>query len=182
MADELYESFNELLPVASVVHIALGVMALVLAHRTRGREWNERYAGMLISWMMVMLGIQYVCSTIIDYRVETLGSGDVSHFNTYEDVFYSSISYGQSALSSAFLATVFILPLIYPYPIIQKESVLKICTVVILAIALVLVPFDIFTEFTYRGVRNVLMCLVDLYQQLLNPDTQMSRRRSGILT
>jgi hypothetical protein len=27
MADEHYESFNELLPVASVVHIALGMMA-----------------------------------------------------------------------------------------------------------------------------------------------------------
>ena len=157
MADELYESFNELLPVASVVHIALGVMALILVHRTKGREWNERFAGMLISWMMVMLGIQYVCSTIIDYRVENLGTGEVSHFNTYGDIFYSAMSYGQSALSSAFLAIVCILPLIYPYPLIQKDTVLRICTVIILSIALVIIPFDIFTEFTYRGVRNMLM-------------------------
>ncbi len=157
MSDELYESFNELLPVASVVHIALGVMALILVHRTKGREWNERFAGMLISWMMVMLGIQYVCSTIIDYRVENLGTGEVSHFNTYGDIFYSAMSYGQSALSSTFLAIVCILPLIYPYPLIQKDTVLRICTVIVLAIALVIVPFDIFTEFTYRGVRNILM-------------------------
>jgi len=157
MADELYESFNELLPVASVVHIALGVMALILVHRTKGREWNERFAGMLISWMMVMLGIQYVCSTIIDYRVENLGTGEVSHFNTYGDIFYSAMSYGQSALSSAFLAIVCILPLIYPYPLIQKDTVLRICTVIILSIALVIIPFDIFTEFTFRGVRNMLM-------------------------
>ena len=157
MADDLYESFNELLPVASVVHIALGVMALILVHRTRGREWNERFAGLLISWMMVMLGIQYVCSTIIDYRVDNLGTGGVTHFNTYEDVFYSASSYGQSALESTFLATVAVLPLIYPYPLIQKESVLKVCTVVVLVIAMVLVPFDIFTEFSYRGVKNLLL-------------------------
>ena len=157
MADDLYESFNELLPVASVVHIALGLMALILVHRTRGREWNERFAGLLISWMMVMLGIQYVCSTIIDYRVDNLGTGGVSHYNTYGDIFYSASSYGQSALDSTFLATVVVLPLIYPYPLIQKENVLKVCTLVVLAIAMVLVPLDIFTEFSYRGVKNLLL-------------------------
>ena len=106
MADELYESFNELLPVASVVHIALGAMALILVHRTKDREWNERFAGLLISWMMVMLGIQYVCSTIIDYRVDQLGNSEVSHFNTYDDIFYSAMSYGQGAMESAFYATI----------------------------------------------------------------------------
>ena len=157
MADELYESFNELLPVASVVHIALGAMALILVHRTKDREWNERFAGLLISWMMVMLGIQYVCSTIIDYRVDQLGNSDVSHFNTYDDIFYSAMSYGQGAMESAFHATIVILPLIYPYPLIQKQSVIRVCTAVVLSISLILVPLDIFTEFSYRWVKGILI-------------------------
>jgi hypothetical protein len=153
MADELYESLNELLPVASVVHIALGLMALVLVHRTDDREWNERLAGLLISWMMVILGIQYVFSTLIDYRVEQLGNNEVSVFNTYESIFYSWMTYGQSALESAFYASIAVLPLIYPYPLIQKKDVLKVCTVFILVAAMILVPLDIFTEFSYRGVK-----------------------------
>ena len=153
MADELYESLNELLPVASVVHIALGFMALVLVHRSSEREWNERFAGLLISWMMVILGIQYVFSTIIDYRIEQLGTDTVSVFFTYESIFYSWMTYGQSALESAFYASIAILPLIYPYPLIQKENVVKICTIFVLAVALVMIPVDIFTEFSFRGVK-----------------------------
>ena len=98
MADELYESLNELLPVASVVNIALGVMALVLVHRSSDREWNERFAGLLISWMMVMLGMQYVFSTLIDYRIEQLGTDTISVFFTYESIFYSWMTYGQLSL------------------------------------------------------------------------------------
>ena len=123
VADELYESLNELLPVASVVHIALGVMALVLVHRSSDREWNERFAGLLISWMMVMLGMQYVFSTLIDYRIEQLGTDTISVFFTYESIFYSWMTYGQSALESTFYASIAILPMIYPYPVFQKKNV-----------------------------------------------------------
>ena len=157
VADELYESLNELLPVASVVHIALGVMALVLVHRSSEREWNERFAGLLISWMMVILGMQYVFSTLIDYRIEQLGTDTVSVFFTYESIFYSWMTYGQSALESAFYASIAILPLIYPYPLIQKKNVVKICTIFVLSVALVLVPIDIFTEFSFRGVKYMLI-------------------------
>ena len=157
MADELYESLNELLPVASVVHIALGAMALVLVHRSSEREWNERFAGLIISWMMVMLGIQYVFSTLIDYRIEQLGTETVSVFFTYESIFYSWMTYGQSALESAFYASIAILPLIYPYPLIQKKNVVKICTLFVVTAALVLVPIDIFTEFSFRGVKYMLI-------------------------
>lgn len=48
MADD---AVNALIPVAAVVHIALGVMALMLVRRTIEREWNEIYAGYVISWM-----------------------------------------------------------------------------------------------------------------------------------
>ena len=99
MADELYESLNELLPVASVVHIALGLMALVLVHRSDEREWNERFAGLLISWMMVILGIQYVFSTLIDYRIEQLGTDTVSVFFTYESI---SVSYTHLTLPTIY--------------------------------------------------------------------------------
>ena len=56
MADD---AVNALIPVAAVVHIALGVMALILVRRSGDREWNELYAGYIISWMMIILGIKY---------------------------------------------------------------------------------------------------------------------------
>ena len=152
-----YESLNELLPVASVVHIALGAMALVLMHRSTEREWNERFAGLIISWMMVILGIEYVFSTLIDYRVDQLIAGEqVSVFATYESIFYSWMTYGESAMSSVLLSMVLILPLIFPYPLIQKESALKICAFIVIFISMVLIPFDIFSEFSHNGALAVL--------------------------
>ena len=51
MADD---AVNALIPVAAVVHIALGVMALILVRRSEDKEWNELYAGYIISWMMII--------------------------------------------------------------------------------------------------------------------------------
>ena len=152
-----YESLNELLPVASVVHIALGAMALVLMHRSREREWNERFAGLIISWMMVMLGIEYVFSTLIDYRVDQLITGEqVAVFATYDSIFYSWMTYGESAMSSVLLSMVVILPLIFPFPLIQKESALKICAFFVIFISMVLVPLDIFSKFSHNGALGLL--------------------------
>jgi|TARA_B110000495_G_scaffold156835_1_gene140424 hypothetical protein len=41
----IYESLNELLPIAAVVHIVLGIMTLILINSSKNKDWNERYAG-----------------------------------------------------------------------------------------------------------------------------------------
>ena len=73
MADD---AVNALIPVAAVVHIALGVMALILVRRSLEKEWNERFAGYLISWMMIVLGLKYAFATIIDLKIEDFTVGD----------------------------------------------------------------------------------------------------------
>lgn len=73
MADD---AVNALIPVAAVVHIALGVMALMLVRRTIEREWNEIYAGYVISWMMIVLGLQYTFATLIDLKIDNFTDQD----------------------------------------------------------------------------------------------------------
>ena len=73
MADD---AVNALLPVAAVVHIALGVMVLILVQRSLEKEWNERFAGYIISWMMIILGLMYTFETIIDLKIEDFTGQD----------------------------------------------------------------------------------------------------------
>ena len=75
MADD---AVNALIPVAAVVHIALGVMALMLVRRTVDREWNEIYAGYVISWMMIVLGLQYTFATLLDLKIDNFKTTNVN--------------------------------------------------------------------------------------------------------
>ena len=86
MADD---AVNALIPVAAVVHIALGVMALILVRRSEDKEWNELYAGYIISWMMIILGISYTFATILDLRAEDLTGQDLVE-GAFSEIYYSS--------------------------------------------------------------------------------------------
>ena len=152
MADD---AVNALIPVAAVVHIALGVMALILVRRSGDREWNELYAGYIISWMMIILGIKYTFATIIDLRVENLTGQDFIE-GAFSEIYYSSHMYAQMAMDSVFLCLLVILPLVYPYPILQKENVAKICTCIVILLGIIVIPLDIFTEFTNRDMKSAL--------------------------
>ncbi|OUV66888.1 MAG: hypothetical protein CBC89_03950, partial [Euryarchaeota archaeon TMED129] len=118
MADD---AVNALIPVAAVVHIALGVMALMLVRRTIEREWNEIYAGYVISWMMIVLGLEYTFATLIDLKIDNFTDQDMIN-GAYADLFSSSYKYSEQALNSIFIGLSLILPLIYPYPILQKDN------------------------------------------------------------
>tara|TARA_B110000003_G_scaffold49151_1_gene47895 strand:- start:2564 stop:3934 length:1371 start_codon:yes stop_codon:yes gene_type:complete len=155
MADD---AVNALIPVAAVVHIALGVMALILVRRSEDKEWNELYAGYIISWMMIILGIKYTFATIIDLRLEDLTGQDIID-GAYSEIYYSSHMYAQMAMDSAFMCLLVILPLVYPYPILQKENVAKICTCIVILLGIIVIPLDIFTEFTNRDMKSALSWL-----------------------
>jgi hypothetical protein len=152
MADD---AVNALIPVAAVVHIALGVMALILVRRSEDKEWNELYAGYIISWMMIILGISYTFATILDLRAEDLTGQDLVE-GVFSEIYYSSHKYAQMVMDSAFMCLLVILPLVYPYPILQKENVVKICTCIVIILGVIVIPLDIFTEFTNRDMKSAL--------------------------
>ena len=106
MADD---AVNALIPVAAVVHIALGVMALMLVRRTIEREWNEIYAGYVISWMMIVLGLEYTFATLIDLKIDNFTDQDYLD-GAYADLFSSSYKYSEQALNSIFIGLSLILP------------------------------------------------------------------------
>ena len=138
MADD---AVNALLPVAAVVHIALGVMALILVQRSLEKEWNERFAGYLISWMMIILGFKYTFATIIDLKIEDFTGQDFLE-GAFTEIYYSSYKYGEKAMESAFLCLACIFPLVYPYPILQKDNVIKITTAIIILLGVIVIPLD----------------------------------------
>ena len=139
MADD---AVNALIPVAAVVHIALGVMALILVRRSLEKEWNERFAGYLISWMMIVLGLKYAFATIIDLKIEDFTGQDFVE-GAYTEIYYSSYKYSEMAMDSIFLCLAFTLPLVYPYPILQKNNALKITTAFIIILGVITIPLDI---------------------------------------
>ena len=139
-----YESLNELLPVATVVHIVLGIMTLILVHNSKEKEWNERLASLMIAWLMIVRGCEYFFTTWIDFILE----GDVQ-VDGYEDIFHSVLTYGQNAVQIIFLSMVTLLPLIYPYPLIQRNTVIKIFVAIIVSFTIIIVPLHIISEFTF---------------------------------
>ncbi len=153
MAEESFESLNSLTPIASFVHICLGIMALFLVSRSKDRMWNERLAGYIISWILIFLGLQYLFVSLIEYRVVTRATGVYNNYGG--EIFYTFLTYGQRSFECGYTIGLGILPLIYPFPIIQRKSVVRILGIVVLLLGIVMIPFDIFTEFAYRNVRNI---------------------------
>lgn len=149
MADD---AINALLPVAAVVHIALGIMSLILVRKTKDRAWNEKFAGYIISWMMIILGLEYTFATIIDFKIEQFTPQDFAD-GSYTELLFSSYKFGERAMDSAFISLVFILPFIYPYPILQKESAVKVSAGIVILLGLLIIPIDIFTEYTHRDIK-----------------------------
>ena len=179
MADD---AVNALIPVAAVVHIALGVMALILVRRSLEKEWNERFAGYLISWMMIVLGLKYAFATIIDLKIEDFTGQDFIE-GAYTEIYYSSYKYSEMAMDSIFLCLAFTLPLVYPYPILQKNNALKITTAFIIILGVITIPLDIFTEFANRDIKSTINWLcyviwVPIYLRFLIGEIKYAEERA----
>ena len=59
-------------------------------------------------------------------------------------------------MESIFFCLACVLPLVYPYPILQKDNVLKVTTAIIILLGVIIVPLDIFTEFANRDMKSVI--------------------------
>ena len=149
MADD---AINALLPVAAVVHIALGIMTLLLVRQTTDRKWNEKFAGYIIAWMMIILGLEYTFETIIDFKIDQFTSQDFAN-GEFTALWFSVYKFGEKAMASAFISLVCILPLIYPYPLLQRDNAIKVSAAIVLLLGLIMIPIDIFTQYSHRDLK-----------------------------
>ena len=59
----------ELLPIATMIHLILGLMTIILVFRSEKSNHNERFAALILGWILLILGINYLFRTIIDYQI-----------------------------------------------------------------------------------------------------------------
>ena len=116
------------------------------------QRWNERLTD-TISWILIFLGLQFFFVFVLEYRVTTRATGVYNNYG--DEVFYTFLTYAQKSFECGYTIGLAVLPLVYPFPLIQRKSVAKILGIAVLVLGLFMIPFDIFTEFSYRNVRNL---------------------------
>jgi len=138
-----------LLPIATMIHLILGVMIIILVFKSQKSTSNERFAGLIIGWLLFTLGILWFFRTVIDYQF--------ANENITNDQYSESfLRFGNRSVWLITVALASILPLVFPYPVIQNTSVVLGSGALIGVITIVLVPFGILTGFRFEGF-NVLM-------------------------
>lgn len=141
---------NALLPVASMVHITLGVSTLILLSKSKKRAWNEHMATLLMAWIMIFLGIRYVMSSYLDYIAITGQVGELTAGPS--EVFYTWYNYFEEAIDFAYHPMIAMLAIIFPLPILQQRFDQKKIFLFIVVCWALFIPFTIYTEFSHRDL------------------------------
>jgi len=140
---------NELLPIATMIHLILGLMTVILVYRSTGSKTSERLAALILGWVLLVLGVIFLFRTIIDYQF----NNDLITTGSFSDSF---LRYGLRSSSIVYVSLVAILPLIYPYPIFYSESFARFGTIFVGVVTILLVPIWIITNFRFSGIQNLL--------------------------
>ncbi len=138
---------NALLPIATMIHLILGVMTIILVYRSEKANPSERLAALILGWILFILGVIFLFRTIIDYQF----SNDLITTSGFSDSF---LRYGRGSATVVYLSLVAVLPLIYPYPIFYARSFARVSAVFIGVITIILVPLWIVTNYEYDRVQN----------------------------
>ena len=141
-----------LLPIATMIHLILGVMIIILVFKSQKSTSNERFAGLIIGWLLFTLGILWFFRTVIDYQF-------ANENITNEQYSESFLRFGSRSVWIITVALASILPLVFPYPVIQNSSVVLGTAAMIAVITIFLVPFGILTSFRFEGFTVLMYAL-----------------------
>ena len=83
---------NELLPIATMIHLILGLMTVILVFRSKGAKTSERLAALILGWVLLVLGVMFLFRTIIDYQF----NNDLITTGSFSDSF---LRYGLRSIS-----------------------------------------------------------------------------------
>ncbi len=139
---------NALLPIATMIHLILGVMTIILVFRSEKAKPSERLAALIIGWILFVLGILFLFTTIIDYQ---FANEDISILS-FSDSF---LRYGSGSTWIVYMSLIAVLPLIYPYPIFFSSSYARFSGIFVTVVTILLVPLWIITNYEYAGLQRI---------------------------
>tara|TARA_B100001250_G_C19767020_1_gene775269 strand:- start:287 stop:1654 length:1368 start_codon:yes stop_codon:yes gene_type:complete len=150
-------------PIAAIVDLLLGIVTIFLVRRSKKNDWMERMAGHLIGWILILKGIEYTFSAILEYTTvqsavgvcgtSTTTGGCMSQ-NTSD--FIHSSRYTVRAMS---YLVVLSLCLIYPYPLIQRRWAIPAFSATLFILGLLIAPITIFSEYRHVDADRLLLII-----------------------
>ena len=140
---------ESIVPVAAIVCFLLGVTTLILLNRSKNRIWMDKLAGLMLGWCLIFFGLRYAAATIQETGfVEILYPNSASEYDVFQYLYYSFTIAAFSILA--------LFPFIYPYPILQKESSIKLVGPITFILGLVIIITMMLTEYRYNTFWQVL--------------------------
>ncbi len=138
---------ESMVPVAAIVCFLLGVTSLILLNRSKNRIWMDRLAGYMLSWCLVFFGLRYAAVSIRDTSWWQ-NTGITSQFDFFQYLFFSF------TISAFVIVAIF--PFIYPYPIFQKSSTIKLVAPATFLGSLAIIITMMLSEYKYVGFWQIL--------------------------
>ena len=140
---------ESLVPVAAIVDLLLGFVTIALVRRSTEKEWVERLAGLLIGWILILKGLEYTATSVMEAITANNGLWIVDSNNNLQNSFFR---YAQTTCRGISILLISFLPLVYPYPMIQKKWGVKAITGIICISAILLSTFGILTNNRHIGL------------------------------
>ena len=140
---------ESLVPVAAIVDLLLGFVTIALVRRSTEKEWVERLAGLLIGWILILKGLEYTATSVMEAITANNGLWIVDSNNNLQNSFFR---YAQTTCRGISILLISFLPLVYPYPMIQKKWGVKAITGIVCISAILLSTFGILTDNRHIGL------------------------------
>ena len=157
---------ESMVPVAAIVCFLLGVTSLILLNRSKNRMWMDRLTGYMLSWCLVFFGLRYAASSVRDSSW-----WQSSHISPELDIF----QYLFFSFTIAAFVIIAVIPFIYPYPVFQKSSIIRLVAPITFILSLIIVISMMLTEYKYNGFWQILFApafiiLIPVYFRFLSEE------------
>ena len=153
---------ESMVPVAAIVYLLLGIVSLILINRSKERQWTDLMVGQILGLSLLIQGLAYSSQSII--LAFTEDGVDLQFFIFTRNSLF---------IISGFLAAM--IPLLFPYPILQKPSTIKYGISGILGLCLLSVIYMMMTDYRYFGITDLVfvipfVLLVSVYFRFLTEE------------
>ena len=153
---------ESMVPVAAIVYLLLSIVSLILLNRSKERVWMDLMVGQILGLSLLVQGLAYTAHSIIEaFKGEGV---DLEFF-----------IFGRNSLFiiSGYLAAT--IPLLFPYPILQKSSSIKYVLSGILVLSLLTAVYMMMTDYRYFGITDIIfvipfILLVSVYFRFLTEE------------
>ena len=169
---------DSLAPVASIVDLLLGIVALLLVSKAGNKATGDKIAGYLIGWILVFKGFHYLLVSVLEFQA---GSATVFGNIDMSELREGFLTYALRMFQITSLVLICFLPLVFPFRVLPKAWDEKVILASITLLCLVLCVVHLITDFDYLFVENVLMVpgylvLISIYLRFLMSELQTGQQ------